>query len=39
VFEIKMEGQYNGQCSELCGNMHGFMPIIVKAVSVKEFEQ
>jgi cytochrome c oxidase subunit 2 len=39
VFEIKVSGTYKGQCSELCGTMHGFMPIIVKAVPVKEFEQ
>jgi heme/copper-type cytochrome/quinol oxidase subunit 2 len=39
VFEIKQCGFYRGQCSELCGTMHGYMPIIVKAVPVKEFEQ
>lgn len=30
-------GTYYGQCSELCGTNHGFMPIMVKAVSKDEF--
>jgi cytochrome c oxidase subunit 2 len=30
---ITKEGTYYGQCSELCGSQHGFMPIMVKAVS------
>jgi cytochrome c oxidase subunit 2 len=30
---IKREGVFYGQCSELCGVNHGFMPIVVKAVS------
>jgi len=30
---IKREGVYYGQCSEICGVNHGFMPIVVKAVS------
>jgi cytochrome c oxidase subunit 2 len=29
---------YYGQCSELCGDLHGFMPIMVRAVSKEEFE-
>ena len=28
---------YYGQCSELCGPGHGFMPITIKAVSADEF--
>ena len=28
---------YYGQCSELCGIDHGFMPIAIKAVSKEEF--
>lgn len=28
-----MVGRYDGQCSELCGVLHGFMPIQVDAVS------
>jgi cytochrome c oxidase subunit 2 len=36
-FNIKEEGMYYGQCSELCGIGHGFMPITIKAVSDQEF--
>ncbi len=36
-FRIDREGTYYGQCSELCGANHGFMPIMVKAVSKDEF--
>ena len=36
-FRIDREGTYYGQCSELCGSNHGFMPIMVKAVSKDEF--
>jgi len=34
---IKREGVYYGQCSEICGINHGFMPIVVKGVSVDTF--
>jgi cytochrome c oxidase subunit 2 len=34
---IKREGVYYGQCSEICGVNHGFMPIVVKGVSVDTF--
>lgn len=34
---LKREGVFYGQCSELCGVNHGFMPIAVKAVSYEEF--
>jgi cytochrome c oxidase subunit 2 len=37
--KIKKEGLYYGQCSELCGSGHGFMPIAVKAVSAQEYAQ
>ena len=37
-FEILNEGTYYGQCSELCGMLHGFMPIKVRAVSESEFD-
>ncbi len=36
---IEREGTYYGQCSELCGVNHGFMPIKVKAVSKKQFAE
>lgn len=35
---IERTGTYYGQCSELCGVNHGFMPIAVKAVSKEEFK-
>ena len=34
---IEKEGVYYGQCSELCGVDHGFMPISVEAVSKEKF--
>lgn len=36
---VKKEGTYYGQCSELCGMDHGFMPIAVKAVDKETFNQ
>ena len=36
---IETEGTYRGQCAELCGKDHGFMPIVVKAVSKEAFAQ
>lgn len=36
---ITKEGTYYGQCSELCGINHGFMPIQVHAVSKQAFAQ
>jgi cytochrome c oxidase subunit 2 len=37
-FRAQREGVYFGQCSELCGIRHAFMPIEVRAVSRPEFE-
>lgn len=39
-FEVDegMEGIYFGQCSELCGKDHAYMPITVKAVTQAEYE-
>lgn len=34
---IEEEGIYRGQCAELCGKDHGFMPIVVEAVSKEEY--
>jgi cytochrome c oxidase subunit 2 len=34
---LKREGFYYGQCSEICGVNHGFMPIVVRGVSVDNF--
>jgi cytochrome c oxidase subunit II len=37
--QIDTPGVYRGQCAELCGKDHGFMPIVVKAVPKAEFDQ
>ncbi len=37
--KIDEPGVYRGQCAELCGKDHGFMPIVVNVVSKPEFEQ
>lgn len=34
---IQREGTFYGQCSELCGANHGFMPIVVEAVPLKDY--
>lgn len=34
---IDKPGIYRGQCTELCGSGHGYMPIVVKAVSKEEY--
>ncbi|MBI4274069.1 MAG: cytochrome c oxidase subunit II [Rhizobiales bacterium] len=36
-FQADREGVYYGQCSELCGKDHAFMPIAVRVVSEKDF--
>jgi len=38
-FKAEKEGIYFGQCSELCGQAHAYMPITVKAVSEAAYEQ
>jgi len=37
--DIKEPGIYRGQCAELCGKDHGFMPIVVKAVPKTEYHK
>lgn len=37
--KIEKPGTYRGQCAELCGINHGFMPIVVEAVSDSDFNQ
>ncbi len=34
---IKREGVFYGQCSEICGINHGFMPIVIEAVSMNDY--
>ena len=36
---IEEPGIYRGQCAELCGRDHGFMPIVVNAVTESEYRQ
>ena len=37
--EITREGTYYGQCSEICGAGHSYMPIAIKAVSKAAFDE
>lgn len=37
--KIEKPGIYRGQCAELCGINHGFMPIVVEAVSQEDFDK
>ena len=37
-FKAEKEGVYFGQCSELCGKDHAYMPITVKVVSQEEYD-
>jgi cytochrome c oxidase subunit 2 len=34
---VKEPGTYRGQCSEICGRGHGFMPVVVKVLPENEF--
>ncbi|MFT4650918.1 MAG: cytochrome c oxidase subunit 2 [Flavobacteriales bacterium] len=36
---IEEVGTYRGQCAELCGIEHGFMPIVVEAVTQADYEK
>lgn len=38
-FKAEEEGVYFGQCSELCGKDHSYMPITVQVVSQAEYDQ
>jgi cytochrome c oxidase subunit 2 len=35
---VDTPGTYRGQCAELCGKDHGFMPIVVRAVEREEYD-
>lgn len=37
--KIEEPGIYRGQCAELCGRDHGFMPVVVRAVQPEEYER
>ena len=36
-FFLKRPGVFYGQCSELCGANHSFMPIVIEAVSLEKY--
>jgi cytochrome c oxidase subunit 2 len=36
--KVDEPGTYRGQCAELCGKDHGFMPVVVKALDTKDFD-
>ncbi len=37
-FNVQKEGLFYGQCSELCGKDHAFMPIAIRVVSTEQYE-
>ena len=37
-FQVEKPGTYRGQCAELCGVGHGFMPIVVEALPPEEYD-
>ena len=37
-FRVEETGTYYGQCSELCGINHAFMPIVIEVVTAEEFD-
>lgn len=34
---VQREGVFYGQCSEICGVYHGFMPVVIEAVSLEKY--
>ena len=38
-FKAEKEGIYRGQCAELCGKDHAFMPVVVEVVSAEKYSQ
>ena len=38
-FRADTAGTYRGQCTELCGKEHGFMPIVVRVVSAEDYSK
>jgi cytochrome c oxidase subunit II len=38
-FTVEKPGTYRGQCAELCGKEHGYMPIVVEAVEPEKYAQ
>lgn len=38
-FKADKTGTYYGQCAQICGKYHAFMPIVIKVVTMPEYEQ
>jgi len=38
-FKAEKTGIYRGQCAELCGKQHAYMPIVVEVVTEDQFNQ
>uniref|UniRef100_A0ACB8GE56 Cytochrome c oxidase subunit 2 n=2 Tax=Sphaerodactylus townsendi TaxID=933632 RepID=A0ACB8GE56_9SAUR len=38
TFITTLPGLFYGQCSEICGSNHSFMPIVVEATELENFE-
>jgi cytochrome c oxidase subunit 2 len=36
--KVEQTGIYRGQCTELCGQLHGFMPVVVRVVEKPEYD-
>jgi cytochrome c oxidase subunit 2 len=37
--KVEVPGIYRGQCAELCGTNHGYMPIVVEALSKEDYQK
>jgi len=37
-FKAEKTGVFRGQCAELCGKLHGFMPIVVHVVTQEDYD-
>lgn len=37
-FRADQPGEYHGECNQICGTNHSFMPIVIKAVTPTEFD-
>ena len=38
-FKAEETGIFRGQCAELCGKQHGYMPIVVEVVSEEDYKK
>lgn len=37
--QVLKPGTYRGQCKELCGKGHGYMPVVVEGVSMEDYQK